>query len=88
MKKLIVVLTLYVFGFVGLSAFGIAGDKPIKNEDMIILDCPLSLPSKSCLFISRFFFACPIFVTNPTYSPFIHIGFNITFHIRDFKIIF
>ncbi|UCH95824.1 MAG: hypothetical protein JSV88_02985 [Candidatus Aminicenantes bacterium] len=32
MKKILMVLTLYVFSFVSLSAFGIEGDRPIKNE--------------------------------------------------------
>lgn len=34
MKKILVVLTLYVFSFVSLSAFGIEGNGPIKNEGM------------------------------------------------------
>ena len=34
MKKILVVLTLYVFSFVSVSAIGIEGDRPIKNEDM------------------------------------------------------
>jgi hypothetical protein len=34
MKKILVVLTLYVFSFVSVSAFGIEGDGPIKNEGM------------------------------------------------------
>ncbi len=34
MKKILVVLTLYVFSFISVSAFGIEGDTPIKNEGM------------------------------------------------------
>jgi hypothetical protein len=34
MKKVLAVLTLYVFSFVSVSAFGIEGDGPIKNEGM------------------------------------------------------